>query len=177
VPGAPPPQKALGVGPESGEKVTRRKKGRDKRKGGKDGEEGGPAEEGEQPTSGPTAVGVNGSSSPALADSIAAPEPTVAEGGLDPLQKKIRNLTKKVRFRPRACIWKYPKSINFGFSFTWHANIVHYATHVQLKAIEELKDKAKSGTKLETTQYKKIETEAEIRRELAGAIAAVGGAA
>jgi hypothetical protein len=47
----------------------------------------------------------------------------------------------------------------------------------QLKAIEELKDKARGGAKLETTQYKKIETEGEIRKELAVAIAAAGGAA
>ena len=51
------------------------------------------------------------------------------------------------------------------------------ATDTQLKAIEELKDKAKTGAKLETTQYKKIETEVEIRKELAAAIAAAGGAA
>lgn len=141
MPGAPPPQQISGVGPEGGEKVTRRKKGRDKRKGGKDGEEDGPAEEGEQPTSGPTTVGTKEASSSAPANSIAAPEPTAAEGGLDPLQKKIRNLTKK------------------------------------LKAIEELKDKAKTGAKLETTQYKKIENEVEIRKELAGAIVAAGGVA
>ena len=50
-------------------------------------------------------------------------------------------------------------------------------TFNQLKAIEELKDKAKGGAKLETTQYKKIETEIEIRKELAAAIVAAGGAA
>jgi uncharacterized protein with WD repeat len=50
-------------------------------------------------------------------------------------------------------------------------------TNSQLKAIEELKDKAKSGAKLETTQHKKIETEGEIRRELAAAITAAGGEA
>ena len=104
VPGAPPPQQMSGVGPEGGEKVTRRKKGRDKRKGGKDGEEDGPAEVGEQTTNGPTTLGTNEPSSSALADPIAAPEPTAAEGGLDPVQKKIRNLTKKVRFRPRWCM-------------------------------------------------------------------------
>ena len=38
----------------------------------------------------------------------------------------------------------------------------------QLKAIEELKEKAKKGERLEATQVKKIETEAEIRKELAG---------
>jgi len=58
------------------------------------------------------------------------------DGALDPVQKKIRNLNKK------------------------------------LKAIEELKEKAKRGEKLETTQHKKIESEAEIRSELAALSAA-----
>lgn len=37
---------------------------------------------------------------------------------------------------------------------------------VQLKAIEELKEKAARGERLEATQVKKIESEAEIRKEL-----------
>jgi len=37
----------------------------------------------------------------------------------------------------------------------------------KLKAIEELKDKAKRGERLEVTQLRKIEGEAEIRKELA----------
>jgi len=57
--------------------------------------------------------------------------------GLDPVAKKIRNLTKK------------------------------------LKAIDELKEKAKRGEKLEVTQLKKIETEGDIKKELA----ALGGGA
>lgn len=36
----------------------------------------------------------------------------------------------------------------------------------KLKAIDELKEKAQRGEKLETTQHKKIESEAEIRKEL-----------
>jgi translation initiation factor 2A len=40
-------------------------------------------------------------------------------------------------------------------------------THSQLKAIDELKEKAKRGERLEATQLKKMEGEAEIRRELA----------
>lgn len=119
VPGAPPPQHASGGGPEGGEKVTRRKKGRDKRKGGKDGEDDGPAEEGEQLTSGPTTAGTNEASSSALASSIAAPEPLAAEGGLDPLQKKIRNLTKKVRFRPCWCVAVYNGVLTLIFPSTW----------------------------------------------------------
>lgn len=38
---------------------------------------------------------------------------------------------------------------------------------IQLKAIEELKEKQKKGERLEATQLKKIDTEAEIRKELA----------
>ncbi|KAH9842442.1 eukaryotic translation initiation factor eIF2A-domain-containing protein [Rhodofomes roseus] len=38
----------------------------------------------------------------------------------------------------------------------------------KLKAIEELKEKQKKGERLEATQLKKIETEAEIRKELTG---------
>ena len=37
----------------------------------------------------------------------------------------------------------------------------------QIKAIEELKEKQKKGERVEVTQLKKIETEAEIRKELA----------
>jgi len=37
----------------------------------------------------------------------------------------------------------------------------------QLKAIEELKEKAKRGERLEATQLKKMEGEVDIRRELA----------
>lgn len=38
---------------------------------------------------------------------------------------------------------------------------------MQLKAIEELKEKQKRGERLEATQLKKIEGEAEIKKELA----------
>ena len=37
----------------------------------------------------------------------------------------------------------------------------------QLKAIDELKEKQARGERLEATQLKKIESEAEIRKELA----------
>jgi translation initiation factor 2A len=43
--------------------------------------------------------------------------------------------------------------------------------HVQLKAIEELKEKQGKGEVLEKTQLKKIETEGQVRAE----IAALGG--
>lgn len=38
---------------------------------------------------------------------------------------------------------------------------------MQLKAIEELKEKAQKGERLEATQVKKIDTEVDIRKELA----------
>jgi translation initiation factor 2A len=44
-------------------------------------------------------------------------------------------------------------------------------TSLQLKAIDELKEKAQRGEKLETTQHKKIESEAEIRKELSALMA------
>ncbi|KAF5349578.1 hypothetical protein D9756_008884 [Leucocoprinus leucothites] len=61
------------------------------------------------------------------------PEPLTpaADGSLDTITKRVRNLNKK------------------------------------LKAIEELKEKAKRGERLETTQFKKMEGEAEIKKELA----------
>lgn len=36
-----------------------------------------------------------------------------------------------------------------------------------MKAIEELKEKVKNGDKMEKTQLKKIEAEAEVRKEIA----------
>ncbi|KAI9451986.1 eukaryotic translation initiation factor eIF2A-domain-containing protein [Lactarius psammicola] len=56
--------------------------------------------------------------------------PTPGVEALDPVQKKVRNLNKK------------------------------------LKAIEDLKEKAARGERLEATQLKKIESEADIRKEL-----------
>lgn len=67
------------------------------------------------------------------------------------------------------------RRIDLGASL--HLAREYRGTNLQLKAIEELKEKAKSGAKLETTQYKKIETEGEIRKELAAAVAGAGGAA
>ncbi|KAF9446560.1 translation initiation factor eIF-2A [Macrolepiota fuliginosa MF-IS2] len=61
----------------------------------------------------------------------ASPTTPVADGALDTIAKRVRNLNKK------------------------------------LKAIEELKEKAKRGERLETTQFKKMEGEAGIKKELA----------
>ncbi|KAF8256983.1 eukaryotic translation initiation factor eIF2A-domain-containing protein [Lactarius quietus] len=86
---------------------------------------------------------------PALAvetDDLAPPNneesvpPTPGVEPLDPAQKKVRNLNKKV---------DCPS-----------------LRSEKLKAIEELKEKAARGERLEATQLKKIESEAEIRKEL-----------
>jgi translation initiation factor 2A len=44
----------------------------------------------------------------------------------------------------------------------------------KLKAIEELKERAKKGDKLEATQLKKIDGEVDIRKELTALTAASG---
>ena len=82
----------------------------------------------------------------------ASPLSPGGDGTLDPVQKKIRNLSKKV--------WKHVHSVE-EFKLTL----------LQLKAIDELKEKAQRGEKLETTQHKKIESETEIRKELNALIA------
>lgn len=66
---------------------------------------------------------------PVASNPLQTPETPAAEG-LDPVSKKVRNLSKK------------------------------------LKAIEELKERAARGDKLEMTQLKKIEGETDIRKEL-----------
>lgn len=63
------------------------------------------------------------------------------------LQKKIRNLTKKVgRLR--------------------QSQQVGLTGFLQLRAIEELKERKKNGEQLERTQHRKIESEAEVQAEL-----------
>jgi len=47
----------------------------------------------------------------------------------------------------------------------------------KIKAIDELKDKTKRGERLEATQLKKIDTEAEIRKELVGLMQLAAAAA
>ncbi|KAH9974523.1 eukaryotic translation initiation factor eIF2A-domain-containing protein [Russula compacta] len=66
-----------------------------------------------------------------LATNDGSVPPTPGVESLDPVQKKVRNLSKK------------------------------------LKAIDELKEKAGRGERLEVTQLKKIESEVDIRKELA----------
>ncbi|RPD55709.1 translation initiation factor eIF-2A [Lentinus tigrinus ALCF2SS1-7] len=108
------------------------KRGR-KRKGAKDKE--GAKKEGVEGSARPSIdipVNGNGNAEAAANDAASVPPTPGAEGGLDPIAKKVRNLNKK------------------------------------LKAIEELKEKQKKGERLEATQLKKIDTEAEIRKELSG---------
>ncbi|RDB19482.1 Eukaryotic translation initiation factor 2A [Hypsizygus marmoreus] len=124
VPGAP---HTPSPGPEGEKKNRKRKVKKEGGEGGKGGEEG-PA---------PLEIAVNGLGKTAIAE---PQEPLVVEAvspitpgpdsSLDPVAKKVRNLSKK------------------------------------LKAIDELKEKAKRGERLEATQLRKIDGEAEIRKEL-----------
>jgi len=89
----------------------------------------------------------------------ATPEPPVEEMKAveiapeeDASAKKIRNLTKKVRRRHSG-----PGDV----------------PNLQLKAIEDLKERVAKGETLEKTQLKKIETEAQVKAD----IAALGGSA
>ncbi|OSD02152.1 translation initiation factor eIF-2A, partial [Trametes coccinea BRFM310] len=84
----------------------------------------------------------NGAADAVAANGSVPPTPG-GDGGLDPTAKKIRNLNKKVRAGIPSC-------------------------QAESRAIEELKEKQKKGERLEATQLKKIDTEAEIRKELAG---------
>ncbi|KAG8861249.1 hypothetical protein FRB96_003199 [Tulasnella sp. 330] len=84
------------------------------------------------------------------------PTPGTAEG-LDPVQKKIRNLNKKVS--------------SGNWSLLWDKRDLTTVLNLQLKAIDELKEKVKKGDKMEATQLKKIEGEADIKKELAAMMA------
>lgn len=91
--------------------------------------------------------------------------PSEEGGNLDSVAKKVRNLTKKVRPASISCSFDH-------FSSFLSVGDDADACLVQLKAIEELKEKAKRGERLEATQVRKMDGEAEIRKELAG----LGGA-
>ncbi|EJF56310.1 translation initiation factor eIF-2A [Dichomitus squalens] len=142
VPGAPTSPSPVRQAGGDQEKRGRKRKGakdKEKKEGGK--KEGGEVDGGARPS---LDINVNGNGNVVVADAgagagadgadgaVSIPPTPGADGGLDPIAKKVRNLTKK------------------------------------LKAIDELKDKQKKGERLEATQLKKIETEAEIRKELAG---------
>ncbi|KAH9857459.1 translation initiation factor eIF-2A [Lenzites betulinus] len=85
---------------------------------------------------------VNGDVDAIAATNGEVPPTPGADLGLDPAAKKVRNLNKKVCTGVIKCLG------------------------TRLKAIEELKEKQKKGERLEATQLKKIDTEAEIRKEL-----------
>lgn len=76
--------------------------------------------------------------------------PTPGAESLDPVAKKVRNLNKKVGI----------------YFFGCRRCVVLMVMNLQLKAIDELKEKANRGERLEATQLKKMEGEAEIRKEL-----------
>ncbi|KAA1475845.1 translation initiation factor eIF-2A [Dentipellis sp. KUC8613] len=124
VPGAPT---SPSPAPEGDKKSRKRKPAKDKKErtdGNTNGN--GNANEG---SAAPPQLKINGGVPP-VGDASVPPTPG-GDGALDPIQKKIRNLNKK------------------------------------LKAIDELKEKADRGERLEATQLKKIESEAEIKKELA----------
>ncbi len=130
IPGAPPSTTT----PTEGESAEGRKgQGRRKReKGKKDGGHEETVDMGSGRPSTPPSAPPCEPQTPApapVSSPLQTPE-TPAMEGLDPVAKKIRNLSKK------------------------------------LKAIEELKERAARGDKLEMTQLKKIEGEADIRKEL-----------
>jgi translation initiation factor 2A len=95
----------------------------------------------------PMEIKIDGPKSPLGMPADSVP-PTPGGDSTDPIAKKVRNLNKKVRWPVLpggiSCINNCP----------------------QLKAIDELKEKAGRGERLEATQLKKIESEAEIRKEL-----------
>ncbi|RDX47423.1 translation initiation factor eIF-2A [Lentinus brumalis] len=133
VPGAPTsPSPVRQAGADQEKRGRKRKSAKDK-EGKKDGAaKKDSAEAGTLPSidipangNGEAELAVNGATS-------VPPTPGGADLGLDPIAKKVRNLSKK------------------------------------LKAIDELKEKQKKGERLEATQLKKIDTEAEIRKELSG---------
>ncbi|KAH9939423.1 translation initiation factor eIF-2A [Amylocystis lapponica] len=119
------------------------KRGR-KRKGPKKDKDGGGAGAGgagEEESARPSIeIQVDGTEPQSPVNGSVPPTPGGDVNGLDPIAKKVRNLNKKVRLVVCAA----------------------------LKAIDELKEKAKKGERLEATQLKKIETEVDIRQELAG---------
>jgi hypothetical protein len=59
-----------------------------------------------------------------------------------------------------------PRLVDFP-NFPLVLTLTEFPFTLQIKAIEELKEKAKRGERLEATQVKKMEGEADIRKELA----------
>ncbi|KAI1791621.1 translation initiation factor eIF-2A [Ganoderma leucocontextum] len=115
------------------EKRGRKRKGAKDKEGGK--KENGKKEGGEASVRPSLDIVVNGNGAAtdaAVNGAVSVPPTPGGEVALDPIAKKVRNLTKK------------------------------------LKAIDDLKDKQQKGERLEATQLKKIDTEAEIRKELVG---------
>ncbi|TDL18883.1 translation initiation factor eIF-2A [Rickenella mellea] len=126
VPGAASPSP---VRHAEGEKRGKKRKGKDdKKKAGSGAATPVVVEDGVAP---PAALDLSGLQTLPAGENSEVPPTPGADGALDPVAKKLRNLNKK------------------------------------LKAIEELKEKAKRGERLEATQVKKMEGEAEIRQELA----------
>jgi len=151
IPGAPPPGAPPAAG-ESGEKKAKQKRKKKDQRGGDDERKQNGMET--PPAAAGTPTPVTPPVAPPAADSV-PPTPAAESGSLDPIAKKIRNLNKKVGT---------PSNLKrSNRMLTAHSE-------PQIKAIEELKEKTKRGERLEATQLKKIDTEAEIRKELAGLV-------
>ncbi|KAG7453195.1 translation initiation factor eIF-2A [Guyanagaster necrorhizus] len=139
VPGAAPPSHSPSPGPE-GEKKSSRKRNKGAKR---DGEEKGKKDAGDVDSGRPSLdVSVSGKANGKVNVEAAPPPPQVIVDVASPvtptLDSALDPAAKKIR------------NLN-----------------KKLKAIEELKEKAKRGERLEATQLKKMEGEADIRKELA----------
>lgn len=126
-----------GSAPADGDKKNRKKKPKKEEGEGQQQQDGG--------RRGKKSAGPSGLSTPVVPDaSDAAPEPATGPATVEPEQ--LAAAVGELGLDPVA---KKARNLN-----------------KKLKAIEELKDKQKRGERLEATQLKKIEGEAEIRKEL-----------
>lgn len=155
VPGAaprtPPPAGEQGQGVGQGQDKKRKKK--EKKKGEGSGTVTPVGGESARPSLDVQTNGLNETTNGTAAEPATSVPPTPGGEQLDPVAKKVRNLNKKVGV--------------VGSCFLVPLMRHGVSTFLQLKAIEELKEKAKRGERLEATQLKKMEGEAEIRKELA----------
>jgi translation initiation factor 2A len=142
-----------GPGGDGEKRNNRKRKTKEGRRDGVSGED--KAEKGETEVKPEDEGGAKGGDKSVNVDGLhAGPEEAAVspvDGILDPMAKKIRNLSKKVSGGP----WMFNGAVQRAFFI------------LQLKAIEDLKEKAKRGERLEATQLKKMDGEAEIRKELA----------
>jgi len=151
VPGAPP----NGSSPAQGQNK--------KRKGKKDGGGEGRGEDGEQAVDGP----VNGNGGQGQKDNGSSRQDGQgSRGKRQPQSNDVGGGTVSLQFPPAATVPDLETSPGADSTLDPAAKKARNLNK-KLKAIEELKDKAKRGERLEVTQLRKIEGEVEIRKELA----------